>query len=213
MLEAIDVGIDRDDGALFSGVNLSASPGEVLVVTGESGSGKSVLAAVLAGVIDADRGEVRFDGAPMPPPGADAPRPSFAPEDGAHVPTLTAAEAVGLPLQARRVARAEVREREARWLGAVGLAACADRLVSDLSGGQRQRVSIARALALGAPVLVLDEPTSELDADNRAIVLALLSQERERGAAIVVVSNDPVVIEAADATYELGAPEVAGVTR
>jgi len=207
-LEAINVGIDRDEGVLFEGVNLAARSREVLVITGESGSGKSVLAAVLAGVIAADHGEVRFDGTPLPPPGADAPRPAYAPEDGAHVSTLTAAETVGLPLQASRVPRDEVHERVGRWLGAVGLANCADRLVSDLSGGQRQRVSIARALALSAPAIVLDEPTSELDADNRAIVIALLKQERDRGGAIVVVSNDPVLVEAADATFALGAPVI-----
>ena len=202
-LAALGVGFDGDDGPLFDGIDIGVGPGELLVVTGPAGAGKSALAAILAGVLRPSRGAVTFLGHPMPPVGAPGERPAFAPQDGALVPELTAAETVGLPLQARRLERGEIRERAERWLGILGLTPCADRVVAELSGGQRQRVSVARAFAAAAPVLVLDEPTSEIDADNRALVLSLMLAERARGAAIVAVSHDPDVEAVADRRYTL----------
>jgi ABC-type lipoprotein export system ATPase subunit len=77
--------------------------------------------------------------------------------------------------------------------------------VSELSGGQRQRVAIARALALDAPVLVMDEPTSELDAATRDLILTLLAAEAGRGCVLLVVSHDPDVLERSDGVVELAA--------
>jgi putative ABC transport system ATP-binding protein len=202
-LEAHGVGFDAAAGPLFDGVDLAAFAGQLLVVTGAAGSGKSVFAAILAGALAPARGSVSYLGRPMPPVGHRGDRPSFAPQDGALVAELTATESIGLPMQARRVDRDEIRARTEQWLRALGLTTCADRPVSELSGGQRQRVSIARALASSLPAVVLDEPTAELDAANRAIVRALILAERDRGAAMVVISHDPDVEEVADRSYQL----------
>jgi ABC-type lipoprotein export system ATPase subunit len=85
----------------------------------------------------------------------------------------------------------------------VGLQSCATRTVAELSGGQRQRVAIARALAMKTDVIVMDEPTAELDSANRALVLSLLAAELERGATLVIVSHESDIIAHADFVYDL----------
>jgi putative ABC transport system ATP-binding protein len=198
-LRAVSVGV----GTLLDDVNLTAPTGRLLAITGPSGSGKTTLAHVLAGALRPDRGEVLLGGTPLEQLGPGA-RPSFVPQDYGLVATLTAAETVALPLQARGLAKAEIRERASGWIEATGLESCATRPVSDLSGGQRQRVAIARALAMDAPALVMDEPTSELDADNRDLVLSLLGREAENGRILVVVSHDPDVLARSDDHLALG---------
>lgn len=205
VIEATGIGFDGDRGALFDGVELSAYARELLVISGAAGSGKSVLAAVLAGVMAPTRGAVRFEGKPMPAVGERGIRPSFAPQDGALVPELTAAESVSLPLQLREVPPSEIDRRVDHWLGALGLAACRDRPVADLSGGQRQRVSIARTFASQLSALIFDEPTAEIDAANRELVLSLMLNARDEGVAVIAISHDADVVGAADRIFELKA--------
>ncbi len=175
----------------------------MLVITGPSGSGKTTLALALAGFLEPDRGEVTLEGTSLSMVTGFDDRPALVTQDFGLFSVLTAFETVGLPLQARSLEREEIRERTERWLDALGLKACAGRPVAELSGGQRQRVAIARALAKGAGVLVLDEPTAELDPTNRGLLLSLLEIERARGAAIVVVSHEADVIERATTIFEV----------
>jgi ABC-type lipoprotein export system ATPase subunit len=202
-LRATSVGVDVEGRTLLNDVNLVVSSGQMVVVTGHSGSGKSILAHTLAGIIEPDRGEVTHDGTPMHGDSPFFARPALVPQDFGLVSVLTCSETVALPLQVRSLAKAEIRERVALWLGALGLESCAKRTVAELSGGQRQRVAIARALAIGTDAIVLDEPTAELDPANRALVLSLLVAELARGAALVVVSHEADVIAQADLVYEL----------
>jgi putative ABC transport system ATP-binding protein len=88
-------------------------------------------------------------------------------------------------------------------LEAVGLAPVADHLVEDLSGGQQQRVAAARALVTAADVLLADEPTAELDADNRGLIISLLTERARTGAAVVIASHDPDVVDACDDVLDL----------
>lgn len=204
-LRAVALTIGVESGVLVGDLSFSAAAGRMVAVTGPSGSGKSTLARVLAGLRSPARGEVLLDETPLARLGAGS-RPAFVPQDYGLLDTLTAVETVSLPLQAQAVAKRDIRERATRWIRATGLAGAAERPVSDLSGGQRQRVAIARALALDAPVLVMDEPTSELDAATRDLILRLLAGEAERGCILVVVSHDPDVLERSDDVIELGAP-------
>jgi putative ABC transport system ATP-binding protein len=200
-LRATSLGVDVEGQMLLHDVNLVVSSGEMLVITGPSGSGKTTLALILAGIIEPDRGEVTLAGTPLAKVRDYADRPALVTQDFGLVSVLTAVETVGLPLQSRSLERKEIRDRTTRWLSALGLEACAERPVAELSGGQRQRVAIARALAKGSGVLIMDEPTAELDPINRALFLSLLGAELVRGVAIVVVSHEADVIERANTIF------------
>ncbi|HET8615985.1 MAG TPA: ATP-binding cassette domain-containing protein, partial [Actinomycetales bacterium] len=91
----------------------------------------------------------------------------------------------------------------ATTLDEVGLANSGTQLVEELSGGQQQRVAVARGLAQRGTVVLADEPTSELDAVNRARVVALLRAEADRGATVVMATHDPQAAEACDGELHL----------
>jgi putative ABC transport system ATP-binding protein len=195
-LRAEGIGLDLGGRTLLEGIGLTARAGEPLAISGPSGSGKTVLLLVLAGLLSPTRGTVLVDGAPIGP-GHDRPDVGFGIvlQTQGLVPELTADENVALPLQSRGLATGEVADRTTRALTAVGLDAVGDRLAGELSGGQRQRVGVARALA-GAPgIVIADEPTAELDPDNRARVLSLLLDPAPPRI-VVVASNDPEVSSA-----------------
>jgi ABC-type multidrug transport system ATPase subunit len=202
-LSATHLGVDVAGRTLLDQVNLSVAPGQILAITGVSGSGKTVLAHTLAGVRRPDRGEVRAGDVVVDADTDFMRRPALVTQDFGLVAVLTATETVGLPLQSLSLTKEEIRARTSFWLTQLGLESCAQRPVSDLSGGQRQRVAIARALAKGSDALVMDEPTAELDPVNRGVLLRLLDAECARGVAIVVVSHESDVVERADNVFEV----------
>ena len=183
-------------------VDLVLDPGSPVALTGPSGSGKTVLCLVIGGALRPSRGQVHVEGGATAGGAAGARGQAGGVTTGIVLQThglvsgLTAEENVALPLQARRLAREEVARRTARALADVGLERHAERLVDELSGGERQRVGIARALAGGPAVLVADEPTAELDPDNRARVLGLFGAHARRGNVVVIASDDPEVVAA-----------------
>ena len=186
-------------------VDLVLDPGSPVALTGPSGSGKTVLCLVIGGALRPSRGQVYIDGGAGDGGAGDVAGPrghmgevttGIVLQTHGLVSGLTAEENVALPLQARRLAREEIARRTARALADVGLERHAERLVDELSGGERQRVGIARALAGGPAVLVADEPTAELDPDNRARVLGLFEAHARRGNVVVIASDDPEVVAA-----------------
>lgn len=161
------------------GVDLEVLPGDLVCVVGPNASGKSTLLRILAGLDRADAGEARV---------ADA---YLVPQESDLFPWLTVRENLLLGQGRSAHPPAEYRARMERWLGELGLGAAAARFPGQLSGGQRQQVSVLRAFLSGAPVLLLDEPFSRLDAGTRARLqqrtLDLWEQERP---AILFVTHD-----------------------
>jgi putative ABC transport system ATP-binding protein len=204
-LTATDLRYAIGNRTILDGISVQASSGRVLAVRGPSGSGKSSLLTMLGGLIAPSGGSVTLDGAPVAP-GSDVAlrrRFGFVLQGYGLVAALTARENVAVVLQAARVPRVQVRSRVQAVLERVGLDSVADHLVEDLSGGQQQRVAVARALVTAADVFLADEPTAELDADNRGLIVSLLIERARAGAVVVIASHDPDVVAACDDVLEL----------
>ncbi|MFC6237493.1 ABC transporter ATP-binding protein [Longivirga aurantiaca] len=177
-------------------VSVRAEAGEMLAVTGPSGSGKSSLLALLAGLAVPSAGRALVDGRPVLD-GLDA-RLGLVLQGYGLVSVLTAAENVEVALQALDVPAADVRSRALEALVSVGLGDLAERSVEELSGGQRQRVAVARALVTEPDVVLADEPTSQQDGGTKLRILALLRDAADRGAVVLVATHDPEVVAACD---------------
>jgi len=196
---------------VFAGLEASFAAGGLVAVTGPSGSGKTTLLHLLAGIAEPDAGEVAVFGERI----ANLDREARAAlrrehvavigQDPGLIPFLSARENVELGLALRGIGPDEAHERALDALARVGLAERAEQRAARLSAGERQRVAIARAVAAGAGLLLADEPTARLDEANALAVGALFSRlARESGAAVVVATHDPLVVEQADATLQLG---------
>jgi len=171
--------------------DLTLLAGSFVAVTGPSGAGKTTLLWALAGALRATAGSVWWGGEEVTCD--DTIRPDFAlmPHGHGLATAFTAAENVLIPLLGTSTPPAEARRRAQEALRLVGLEDSGHHLVEELSGGQQQRVALARALARRAAVVLVDEPTSELDAANRARVVAELRAEAARGALVVMTTHDP----------------------
>ncbi len=173
-------------------VTLSVEQGEFVSIVGVMGCGKSTLLNIISGVLPADTGEVRIDGAPIA--GVSA-RASIVFQNYSLLPWFSALENVRLAVQAAWPAwsRAEQKSQAERYLNMVGLSGAVHRRPSQLSGGMRQRVAIARAFATKPDVLFLDEPFGALDALTRANLqqeLARLCSVAERPVTTVMITNN-----------------------
>ncbi|MGN6781679.1 MAG: ATP-binding cassette domain-containing protein [Marmoricola sp.] len=193
----------------LDGVTLRASAGEFLAVTGPSGAGKTTLLWTLAGALRPAGGRVLLDGREVGGRGAAAATGvALVPQGNGLATGLTASENVLTPQLALGVPPAEAVRRTGAALDLVGLEESGSHLVEELSGGQQQRVALARAFALQPAVLLADEPTSDLDAVNRARMVALLRTEAARGAVVVMTTHDPEAAAEADREIRLDAGRI-----
>ena len=191
-------GIRKAFGATVAldGVGLEVAPGEVCALVGQNGAGKSTLMAILAGALAPDGGDMELDGAPYRPRSPlEARRAGVAMiyQELSLAPHLSVAENVVLGMEPARLGLMkwdQARERARRALAELGHAEIAPEApVAALSVAGQQLVEIARALAVGCRVLVLDEPTSSLAQDDTARLFALLARLKAQGHAIVYISH------------------------
>jgi len=209
---ARDLHVDYDGHEVLAGVDLHAVPGRMVAVTGPSGAGKTTLLWALAGLVRPGRGQVEVDGVvPGNRDETSAAGVVLIPQDNALASVLTAAENVIVPLLAAGVDAEQATLRADEALESVGLGTAGNQLIEELSGGQQQRVAVARGLAQQGTVVLADEPTSELDAVNRARVVLLLRAEADRGAAVVLATHDPDAAAECDAELHLDAGEATWV--
>lgn len=194
-----DVGLDYPGRpGVLRGIRLRMPVRSLLVVRGRSGSGKSSLLALAAGLQAPTRGRVEVMGEAYSEDPAQR-----AALRGRHIGLvfqhlhllgeLTILENAELPLRLARVPRREARPRATSLLETFGIAGLADRRPAQVSGGEQQRAAIARALALRPGLLVADEPTSSLDAANAQSVVQALQQAAKAGAAVLVASHDELM--------------------
>ena len=195
---------------VFTGISLDIDEGSFLALMGPSGSGKSTLLNLIAGLDKPTRGTVRVAGANV----SEMSPSELAPWRARHVgfvfqqfnllPVLTAYQNVELPLLLTRLKKKERDERVRLALGVVGLDDRLDHYPRQLSGGQEQRVSIARAIVADPTVILLDEPTGQLDAKSSQEVLALLRRlNNEFKKTIIIVTHDAHAAERATTVLQL----------
>jgi molybdate transport system ATP-binding protein len=178
---------------------LSVAPGETLVLMGPNGAGKTTCLNLIAGLLRPERGRITLDGVVLcdTEAGLDFPPErrsvGFLFQDGDLFPHLTVRQNAEYGPRARGRGRAETSGIVAGWLDRLGLTELADRRAKELSGGQRRRAALARALASGARLLLLDEPFASLDATSRASVRAEMKGFLEMaGLPALAVAHDPV---------------------
>jgi nitrate/nitrite transport system ATP-binding protein len=193
-LELRNVSKSYGSGAARSEVldrlNLRIAPGEFVAIVGFSGSGKTTLVNLLAGLLQADSGDVLKDGQPITGPGPDR---GIVFQSYSLMPWLSVRENIALAVDQVFASEPTSRraERVAHYIAMVGLSAAADKKPAQLSGGMRQRVSVARALATNPDVLLMDEPLSALDALTRANlqdeIVRIWSEDHKT---VLLITND-----------------------
>jgi putative ABC transport system ATP-binding protein len=211
MLELLDVTKAYGRGsAVLSQLSLRIEPGEYVAVMGESGTGKSTLLNLIAGLDRPDSGRIRLGDADLTAlddAGCALLRRSrmgFVFQAFHLLPYLTVARNVALPLALNGVTGTVAELRVEQLLAAVGLAHRRDSFPSQLSGGEMQRVAVARALVHRPQIVLADEPTGNLDAKSAAEVIALLrAQLKEDRAAGILVTHSQLAAASTDRIYVL----------
>jgi ABC-type sugar transport system ATPase subunit len=183
--------------AAVKDLTLRVAPGEFLTVLGPSGCGKTTTLRLIAGLEDPDEGEIqlgdrivfsRQDGIVVPPEKRNL---GLIFQSYALWPHMTVTKNIALALEQKKLSRPQVAERVAMALDKVQLTPYKDRFPSELSGGQQQRVAVARLIATGPSILMMDEPLSNLDAMLRTDMRGELKRfHRELGATTVYVTHD-----------------------
>ncbi|HTJ91733.1 MAG TPA: phosphonate C-P lyase system protein PhnL [Pararobbsia sp.] len=209
--------------AALNGVDLDVSRGECVVLVGPSGAGKSSLLRCLYGNYLASTGSIRLRDASQPDQyltitGAQPHEIMRVRRDVIGyvsqflrvIPRVSTLDLVAEPLIARGIAHDDARRRAGELLARLNISARLWPLApATFSGGEQQRVNIARGMIAAHPVLLLDEPTASLDAENRDIVASLIVEARERGTAIVGIFHDEAT-RSSVATRRLELAPVAG---
>ena len=195
------VTLERAGKELVARVHLTVGPGELVLVTGGRGAGKSLLLAAAAGALSPREGAVSIAGRELGSLQASA-RPyvrrniGYLPADPPFSRDETALENVILALAVRGFHTGEAELIARRALAELGADGFADREVTELSVGERRLVALARALAGPPPIAVLDEPSAGLGGLDRDRVIEALTATRAAGAAILCASNDAMLVEA-----------------
>lgn len=191
----------------LNGVSLEVLEGEFIAIMGPSGCGKSTLLHVLGGLESPTSGEVSVDGVDLCKvkklDSFRARKIGFIFQLHNLIPVLTARENVQMPMFELKLSSKERNEKAERLLRLVGLENRMDFVPPKLSGGQRQKVAIARALANDPRILLVDEPTGNLDSASGHEVIQIFERLNKDGRTIVLVTHDKEIAEHASIIYQM----------
>jgi putative ABC transport system ATP-binding protein len=212
----------RGDGRTLAlrGVDLEVRLGEITLLVGQSGCGKTTLLSVIAGLLEPTAGAVRVLGRDLKEMTGKArvlfrrENLGFAFQQFNLLPSLTAAENAAVPLIAAHVPRKEAVARAMELLGKLDMSHRVYSLPNQLSGGQQQRIAFARALIHEPRLVVCDEPTSALDAETGQAVMELLTEIAVRpDRAVVIVTHDDRIFRFADVIATMSDGQIIKVAR
>lgn len=185
-----------DGPALFTGIDRTLEGGTVCAVVGPSGSGKSTLMAIVAGMLTPRFGQVTR------PEGT---RVGWVFQNPHGVPRRSALDHVSLAFLATGASRRDADRRAEALLARFELSPRGGARFSELSGGEAQRLMLARGIAAGPDVLLVDEPTAQLDRRTAAEVNRVLGSLADHGTAVLVATHDAATRDACDDVLDLGA--------
>jgi putative ABC transport system ATP-binding protein len=210
LLRASDLHLRYGKTPALAGVDIEIRSGEIIALTGKSGSGKTSLLYCLAGILPPARGHVVYRGHDLANLGDEEVSRlrreefGFVFQFGELVPELTLLENVALPLRLKGISRRDADAQAHRYLEQLGIARQANKRPAQVSGGEAQRAAVARALVHRPRVVFADEPTGSLDSENKQGVLhELVTLARGEGAAVLLVSHEEDVAGVADRHLEL----------
>ncbi len=200
-----DFGDGSEKRRVLSDISVDVNAGELTLLVGPSGFGKTTLISIIAGILSPTEGGVSLFGTSLASLKGNAlvrfrlQKIGFVFQQFNLLPTLSAAENAGLPLAAAGLSRTVATKKGAEMLAKLGMEPFATKLQNQLSGGQQQRVAIARSLVHGPQLLVCDEPTSALDAATGRTVMQLLrALAVQPNRVVIVVTHDERVYDFAD---------------
>jgi putative ABC transport system ATP-binding protein len=198
------------------GVSFTIATGQLVALSGRSGSGKTSLLNIVGGLDSPTSGRVQIAGQDLT---AMSERDrmrlrrgtvGFIFQSFGLIPMLSAAENVGVPLRIAGVSRKEREDRVRLMLAVVGLSDHTQQRPNEMSGGQQQRVAIARALAVSPELLIADEPTGQLDSETgRQIMRLLRTVVQSEGITALVATHDSAMLELADSVLRLEDGQIA----
>ena len=214
-LSCTDIMVEYNGGGRIvrpiDGLSLEVAGGQLALLHGASGCGKTTLLSALAAILRPARGTIEMDGTEITSLQGRA-LASYR-RSGVGIvfqafnliPSLTASENVQVPLRAAGMSSRRARVHAEALLAKVGLAARTAHRPGELSGGEQQRVAIARALAADPPLLLADEPTAHLDHAHVGGVLDLLREIADEGRMVIAATHDDRMVASSDSVIRLGA--------
>ena len=210
-----DVHLGFDEGEVLRGLSFEVFPGETKVFLGESGSGKTLIMKLSAGLLQPDSGRVlvmAHDLAHMPEKELLDFRRNlgFVFQEGALFDSLTVADNVAFRLREEEVSNEEVDKRVREALRFVEMEPAIEKFPSELSGGMRRRVSIARALVDRPPLVFYDSPTAGLDPVTSQTIIALVMRGRDLQNVTALLATHRVPLDGKEPSSSVGAPPVNG---
>ncbi|MGT2712021.1 ABC transporter ATP-binding protein [Streptococcus oriscaviae] len=198
------------DTIIFESANFHADAGQIVLILGKSGIGKTTLLEIIAGLRTLDSGEYVYQGSKL----------SFADDetmsafrnkhvgyilqDFALIEDYTVVENLLLPvLYSQTVSREEAAAHAESLAGKFGLSNVLDKKIKSVSGGQKQRVAIIRSLILKPDILLADEPTTNLDKENFQLIIDMFQELKKEGKCIIIATHDERILEFADKVYQI----------